>query len=326
MTNRTKAATVVGAALLAGTAYLVTTSLQSGPWPAPYGPGYVSPECEGKICGFGFQPPDKSCLHENGAAVGPIRCHPLDARYEPFPSYPGKVVPADGEAYKHRYWGQCRQANGVVKGYPPFFTGEPGGNYGPQKMRELCLANAFGTAATHDCQVHNDMGWTVREVYDWNASQIQGAISHPPAWQCFFEGDTPPPTPAPTVTATSPQPTPTATATATTTPPVNPCPPGQCQSMFGCQPCSGVTPTPTATATLPSPTPTPTSTAPKPTPTPCPSCPPVPVRCAEYSAAAMAVFKDIGNGKVSQTVLTQRLIRLRTEMLRKDGCVAVGLP
>lgn len=298
------AASATGVAILASVAFMVTTSLSSV-WPAPYGPGYSAPECEGKVCGFGFPVPATSCLFENGAAQGPVRCHPLDAKWEPFPAYPGNAVPADSNAYKHRYWGQCRQLDGVVKGYPPYYTGEPGGQYGPQAMKAACEANAFGTAATHDCEIHYDMGWTVRELYDWNASRFQGPISQPPAWQCYFDG-TPTPTAAPTVVPTAtqpPQPTPTTAPTTSPTPPVNPCPPGQCQSMFGCQPCSGVTPTPT--------------------PTPAPTLPP---RCAEFSAAAMMVFKDIGNGKVSQTVLTQRLIRLRTEMIRKDGCIAVGIP
>lgn len=239
-----------------------------------YGKQCKSEAGEPRYCGFDFQAMDGSCacLKRDGVSAGPVVGWTLDRRWHPFS--PG-IAGIDFARLRWHY--SCRQADGIVLGYTPYYTGEPGSQYGPQKMREACLRSP--KAAEWDCQIHANLWWTFEEFFDWNMTRIPCSCTGwnwSPSYPCPLSTDPPVPTPVPEPTATPPAPTPLPTPTTSPTPaPAPGCGvPGWCRDQVGlCGPCPGSTPAPT-----PAPTPGPTAT---PAPTcppavPCPSCPYVP--------------------------------------------------
>lgn len=281
-----------------------------------YGKRCSSDAGEPRYCGFDYQAPDNACacLMRNGVAVGPVVGWPLDRRWHSF-----GAGPADGDQARLRWHYLCRQADGVALGYTPFYTGEPGGSYGPQRMREECLRSP--KALEWDCQISSHW-WTVEEFMDWNMTRFPCSCTGwgwTPPYDCPLSTDPPVPAPVP-VPDPTPEPPPPAP-----TPEPPPPPPGQCRQPDGtrgcldqvglCGPCPGSTPAP---APSPPPAPTPEPECPA---TPCPSCPytppcpepPAPVACPPLPGSAMLTL-DVSKAWTLKQQRKDRMTRAIAEL------------
>lgn len=255
---------------------------------------------QAKLPGYGFPPPVGKCacllrnssitvrLPDGTVLPNPIDCwlidttaHPFDPQMRTAASYDLAVRRWHLHARGRDYFPAGSVPEGeetLNKGYIPSCDAEnwtsPHAGTCRFVMEAQCRANQWGTADSHDCEWHPELGAAWEQMTDWLVVNMRPGTCPSGVGAGFVPPPQPTPPPVPVATAT---PVPTVAPP----PPADPCRPrGLCLDMFGtCSPCGGgpvATPTPAPTP-RPSPTPAPTATpAPSPSPAPvvCPSPPP----------------------------------------------------